>query len=775
MSTNVCAVGFHTASESLGVIDVNFEALSEYLRAQPLSRASPKTVLESERFISKAELRRLMELAGAGGAITLVNSSDVTTSTSNASIDSKTKLRARGRVAQRGSAVSSDEDPGSPTAHTLAAPVAARIAITDGSSVNVTVATVSGFALAVADYRDEITVASVPPSSAVAIALAGPNRACIIMHTDGAMTFESDAPLPAFGALDRQCNGRTSVTSSLVHFCVLKEVEITVKTGGRSLVSLTRRWNNDTINNNGDGGARIVLGAEEVNAALVGSAASSSSRTPPLLTVTVQRKWVWSLANDGHTLCVAVPCTAPPLLDSRTSATLSTRTEIVHIEPIAFDASLGGWSSIISPTHALKWQGKKLGVVEVVASAANVVIVLFAPGNAVTVWDTLRSNSVHSSPVIPVPTGLIALHAAVAARGVAAAVTHNIAAPIVSPFVESSSLPRHIAVIMDGNGRWAASQSLPRSVGHAAGVETINTLIRSCRRLRIPFLTLYAFSAQNWSRPEDEVRALMRLLSDFVETDLEELCANGVRLLVNGDLARLPHAARVGLTRMIASSAGNTDLNLCLALSYGGREEIAGAAAAACRAARAGLLDPSALSPETFRAFLPHPHVPDPDLLIRTSGELRVSNFLLWQIAYTELYVTTVLWPEFGDRELADALIAFAARERRFGKTSAQLRGGDAASVAAGASMEAAVQYGARGIAALEGEPSFFIRRLQSACVFAQNVLQNAFAHASSDGGLKWLVALTIIVLAIFWERVFAPGSARDLLRSAAEWVLISI
>ena len=211
--------------------------------------------------------------------------------------------------------------------------------------------------------------------------------------------------------------------------------------------------------------------------------------------------------------------------------------------------------------------------------------------------------------------------------------------------------------------------------GHRAGVEAIHALIRACRRLRVPFLTLYAFSSQNWARPADEVRALMQLLAEFVATDLEELCDNGVRLLVNGDLARLPLPARSGLARMVAASCGNRGLTLCLALSYGGREEIVGGVAAACRAAKAGLLDPSSLTPESFRsAFLPHPDVPDPCLLVRTSGELRVSNFLLWQIAYTELYVTPALWPDFDDAELTRALVAFAARERRFGKTAEQVQ-----------------------------------------------------------------------------------------------------
>jgi undecaprenyl diphosphate synthase len=238
------------------------------------------------------------------------------------------------------------------------------------------------------------------------------------------------------------------------------------------------------------------------------------------------------------------------------------------------------------------------------------------------------------------------------------------------------ALPKHIAVVMDGNGRWAKCRGLARSDGHRAGVNAIHSLIRSCRRLRIPFLTLYAFSSQNWARPMQEVETLMKLLAEFVEKDLEELCANGVRLLVNGDIAKLPGRTRTGLERMVEASRGNSaaGLTLCLALSYGGREEIIGGVAAACRAHKAGLLDASSLTPESFRAaFLPNPEVPDPCLLIRTSGELRVSNFLLWQIAYTELYVTPALWPDFDETELIKALVTFSRRERRFGKTSEQI------------------------------------------------------------------------------------------------------
>jgi undecaprenyl diphosphate synthase len=251
---------------------------------------------------------------------------------------------------------------------------------------------------------------------------------------------------------------------------------------------------------------------------------------------------------------------------------------------------------------------------------------------------------------------------------------HHAPPPAVLDRSKISSLPVHIAIVMDGNGRWAQQQGLSRSEGHKAGVAAIHRTIRACRRLGIQYLTLYAFSSQNWSRPSDEVRTLMKLLIDFVNTECEELVANGVRLLINGEIGRLPAAAREGLERLIEVSKNNRSLTLCLALSYGGREEIVAAAADACRAAAEGRLDPDTLTVASFRRFLPHPGMPDPDLLIRTSGEMRVSNFLLWHIAYSEIWVTSELWPDFDDRILLEALVNYAGRERRFGKTSAQIQ-----------------------------------------------------------------------------------------------------
>lgn len=235
-------------------------------------------------------------------------------------------------------------------------------------------------------------------------------------------------------------------------------------------------------------------------------------------------------------------------------------------------------------------------------------------------------------------------------------------------------LPRHIAVVMDGNGRWAERRGLSRSQGHREGVETIRRLIRLCRRYRIPYLTLYAFSAQNWDRPAEEVQTLMGLLAKFVSNELQELVENGVRLLVNGDVDRIPEPARSGLYNMIETSSKNDSLTLTLALSYGGREEIVKAVNKALVDARASPQSMKPLTTESFFSYFPLPMVPDPDLLIRTSGEFRVSNFLLWQIAYTEIYVTETLWPDFREAEMIAALKSYAKRERRFGKTGAQVR-----------------------------------------------------------------------------------------------------
>lgn len=241
--------------------------------------------------------------------------------------------------------------------------------------------------------------------------------------------------------------------------------------------------------------------------------------------------------------------------------------------------------------------------------------------------------------------------------------------------LSAERMPGHVAVIMDGNGRWAEKLGLDRLAGHRQGAESVRTVVRAARRWGIRYLTLYAFSEQNWSRPQDEIAGLMELLADFVRSERDEIMDNGIRLVAIGDLERLPQMARLGLEHLMKESSENTDMTLSLALSYGGREEILAGVQAACDAACAGDLDPASLDEDSFRRFLWRPDIPDPDLVVRTSGELRISNFLLWQIAYSEFHVTETLWPDFGEDELALALRDYATRERRFGKTGAQLRG----------------------------------------------------------------------------------------------------
>ncbi len=237
-------------------------------------------------------------------------------------------------------------------------------------------------------------------------------------------------------------------------------------------------------------------------------------------------------------------------------------------------------------------------------------------------------------------------------------------------------IPTHVAVIMDGNGRWAQQHHWHRLRGHRAGIEAVRAVVEGARRRGVRYLTLYAFSSENWARPTREVGFLMRLLTRFLQTEIPELRAQGVRVRAIGDLTRLPPGAQEALAAAEAETLPGQDLDLILALSYGGRAEILAAARALLRAGA----DPDAVDEAAFRRHLYAPDVPDPDLLIRTSGELRVSNFLLWQIAYTELYVTDVLWPDFREAEFDRALAAYAQRERRFGLTGDQLQQGGGAS-----------------------------------------------------------------------------------------------
>jgi undecaprenyl diphosphate synthase len=242
--------------------------------------------------------------------------------------------------------------------------------------------------------------------------------------------------------------------------------------------------------------------------------------------------------------------------------------------------------------------------------------------------------------------------------------------------VASRPLPRHVGVIMDGNGRWAQNRGQPRLEGHRKGSDSVRTVTRAARKLGLPALTLYAFSAQNWERPPGEVDGLMDLLRDYLESERRELLGNGIRLHAIGQLDRLPPRVREPLDELRAATAGLDQMVLTLALSYGGREEIVHMARRVAEDALRGLLRPDDLDAAAVEQRLWTAGLPPLELVVRTSGEVRVSNFLLWQLAYAELHLTETLWPDFGERDLLLALDDFQRRERRFGKTSAQLRTG---------------------------------------------------------------------------------------------------
>lgn len=232
-----------------------------------------------------------------------------------------------------------------------------------------------------------------------------------------------------------------------------------------------------------------------------------------------------------------------------------------------------------------------------------------------------------------------------------------------------ADLPRHVAVIMDGNGRWARARGwIDRVRGHKAGIESVREITRTAATLEIPLLTLYAFSKENWQRPKVEIAALMRLLRQFSIDERDELMENNIRLETIGTLQDLPEPTRSALDETIELTKSNSGTTLILALSYGARDEIVRAARRAAHAAVRGQLDPDRLDTERFASLLDTGGLPDPDLLIRTSGEFRLSNFLLWQCAYAEFYVTPVLWPDFRRPHLLEALIDFKQRERRFGR-----------------------------------------------------------------------------------------------------------
>jgi undecaprenyl diphosphate synthase len=228
-------------------------------------------------------------------------------------------------------------------------------------------------------------------------------------------------------------------------------------------------------------------------------------------------------------------------------------------------------------------------------------------------------------------------------------------------------LPDHVAIIMDGNGRWARKRRLPRIAGHAAARASVRDVVAACAELGLSELTLYTFSMENWSRPRSEVAGLMHLLDSTLKEQVDEMDEDNIRLNAMGRLDRLPKYARSRLDATIERLSGNTGLRLNLALSYGGRAELTDAVRGIVEAVRRGDVRPGKIDEDLIRDFLYSPDVPDPDLLIRTSGEMRISNFLLWQIAYSEIYVTDVLWPDFRRRHLYEALADYQRRERRFG------------------------------------------------------------------------------------------------------------
>ena len=239
--------------------------------------------------------------------------------------------------------------------------------------------------------------------------------------------------------------------------------------------------------------------------------------------------------------------------------------------------------------------------------------------------------------------------------------------------IDPRRLPRHIAIIMDGNGRWAQKHTLGRISGHKKGADSVRATVKACRELGIRYLTLYAFSVENWFRPREEVEALMNLLEEYVEKEIDELSSHGIRLLTIGNTAALSKSLRKKVRDAVRRTARNREMFLNVALSYGGRDEIVQAARKILKDGLAGKIAPADVTKELFPRYLYTARIPDPDLLIRTSGEYRLSNFLLWQMAYTEFYFTDVLWPDFRREDLMKAIAAYQARERRFGLTSDQL------------------------------------------------------------------------------------------------------
>ena len=239
--------------------------------------------------------------------------------------------------------------------------------------------------------------------------------------------------------------------------------------------------------------------------------------------------------------------------------------------------------------------------------------------------------------------------------------------------IDRAKLPTHIAIIMDGNGRWAKRHDLQRIEGHRQGAEAVRNVVKSCRKIGIRYLTLYAFSVENWKRPEDEVTALMRLLEDFLISQLPEMLKNNIRLGTIGNIDILPETVKSTLAAALERTSSNDGMVLNLALSYGSRDEIVDAVKRLLDDCKSGVVANDHITKDMISSYLYTADMPDPDLLIRTSGEYRLSNFLLWQAAYTELYFTEILWPDFGEKDLVDVIVEFQKRERRFGLTSDQL------------------------------------------------------------------------------------------------------
>jgi undecaprenyl diphosphate synthase len=242
--------------------------------------------------------------------------------------------------------------------------------------------------------------------------------------------------------------------------------------------------------------------------------------------------------------------------------------------------------------------------------------------------------------------------------------------------LDPRKIPRHVAIIPDGNGRWAESRGLPRVAGYRNGAEIVREIVRGAHELGIQWLTFYAFSTENWKRPTEEIDAIMAYLEEFIVRDADELVRNGIRVDAIGRLSSLSPSIQSLLRDLMARTEGNDEMRLTFALSYGGRAEIVDAVRAIARAVEGGVLEPEAIDEKCVQANLYCKDMPDPDLLIRTGGEHRISNFLLWQLAYTEFFTSDVLWPDFNKSKLVDALCAFQQRERRFGRTPAQQRDG---------------------------------------------------------------------------------------------------